>query len=523
MTDNLQPTDQFNRIVTISNQAAEYPPLDLSKMQYQALLILVSCIDSTQKPVYGIDDIVEEIRQRGIVDSQEQMLFLEEVIMRQNTYRIPYKEYLRYFTGGDAPQGSVIQRAMDAVLSLNNKSFKFNNPDFEGSFVWFQAVALDKKTNDLVFVITSFAKPFLLGLRRDFLQMLAESTIEFDGKYSVPIFLYLKSRLFDGRQEFHSSESLEVFKRRFGLDTIKTYDRFFDFQRRILDVAEADSLKSGDIRFVFTGVPEPGSKRISELQYSIYRIGNIKPIRNKKALPSAEQTTEKPLYMPTEPESSSQSHRQKVTALSDTQRRAYEFLAAQGINRGFIVDKILVHPNFKLEILRGGELEYVETIWQYFLKKTKSLEKAGAFVLWWKNGRLTRTEVHWQAVEMITRKRKAAEKRATTPTIFTQNVDKKQATPANETPSKTVDYATYKKMTRLENSPNSLNISRIGQKVTFDYAAFQRDYPSVFQQITAERTAAFATFLALPNYRQLLESSVIAHSESWWKQSLKHL
>jgi hypothetical protein len=176
--DTLQPTDQFNRIVTISNQAAEYPPLDLSKMQYQALLILVSCIDSTQKPVYGIDDIVEDIRQRGITDSQEQMLFLEQVIMRQNTYRIPYKEYLRYFTGGDAPQGSVIQRAMDAVLSLNNKSFKFNNPDFEGSFVWFQAVALDKKTNDLVFVITSFAKPFLLGLRRDFLQMLAESTIE---------------------------------------------------------------------------------------------------------------------------------------------------------------------------------------------------------------------------------------------------------------------------------------------------------------------------------------------------------
>ena len=33
--DPLQPTHQFNRIVTISNHAAEYPPLDLSKMQYQ--------------------------------------------------------------------------------------------------------------------------------------------------------------------------------------------------------------------------------------------------------------------------------------------------------------------------------------------------------------------------------------------------------------------------------------------------------------------------------------------------------
>jgi hypothetical protein len=490
-------------------------------MQYQALLILVSCIDSTQKPVYGIDDIVEEIRQRGITDSQDQMLFLEEVILRQNTYRIPYKEYLRYFTGGDAPQGSVIQRAMDAVLSLNNKSFKFNNPDFEGSFVWFQAVALDKKTNDLVFVITSFAKPFLLGLRRDFLQLLAESTIEFDGKYSVPIFMYLKSKLFDGRQEYHSSEPLEVFKRRFGLDNIKTYDRFFDFQRRILDVAEADSLKSGDIKFVFTGVPEPGSKKISELQYSIYRIGSIKPIRGKKALPAAQVEPETAIYMPTEPDSSTQPHRQKVAALNDTQRRAYEFLAAQGINRGFIVDKILVHPNFKLEILKGGELEYVETIWQYFLKKTKSLEKAGAFVLWWKNGRLTRTEVHWQAVEVITRKRKAAEKRATTSGIFGQNAAQKQPSQSQQGTPPTLNFPQTSKLSDINASNAAFNIHRMGQKGTFDYAAFQRDHPSVFHQIIAERTAAFETFKQLPNYQQLLEGSIIAHSESWWKASIK--
>jgi plasmid replication initiation protein len=161
-----QPTDQFNRIVTISNHAAEYPPLDLSKMQYQALL--VSCIDSTQKPVYGIDDIVEEIRQRGITDTHEQMLFLEDIIMRQNTYRIPYKEYLRYFTGGDAPQGSVIQRAMDAVLSLNNKSFKFNNPDFEGSFVWFQAVALDKKNERFGVCYHQFCEAFFAWIAARF-------------------------------------------------------------------------------------------------------------------------------------------------------------------------------------------------------------------------------------------------------------------------------------------------------------------------------------------------------------------
>ena len=231
------PTKDIKRIVSVSNQVAEYPPLDLTKLQYQALLILISCIDSTEKPVYGIEDIVEEIKSRSITDQYEQMQYLEEVINRQNTYRIPYKEYLRYFTGGETPQGGVIQRAVDAVLSLNNKPFKFNNPEYEGSYVWLQAVALDKKNNDIVFVITSYAKPFLIGLRRDFLQMLAESTISFDGKYSVPIFLYMKSRLFEGRAEYHGGEPLDTFKRRFGLENIKTYEKFYDFQRRILEVS----------------------------------------------------------------------------------------------------------------------------------------------------------------------------------------------------------------------------------------------------------------------------------------------
>jgi hypothetical protein len=164
----------------------------------------------------------------------------------------------------------------------------------------------------------------------------------------------------------------------------------------------------------------------------------------------------------------------------------------------------------------------VETIWQYFLKKTKSLEKAGAFVLWWKNGRLTRTEVHWQAVEVITRKRKAAEKRASTNTIFTREAEKKTPQAPVETTSKTMDYETYKKLAHLMNTPdNGLNISRVGKQGTFDYAAFQREYPSVFQQITAERTAAFSTFREMPNYNQLLEGSVIAHSESWWKNKVQ--
>ena len=185
----------IQRIVAISNQVAEYPPLELTKLQYQALLILVSCIDSTEKPIQGIEDLQEDIKTMQLTTKAEQMRYMEQLVTRQNTYRIPYKEYVRYFSSGKTPRGGVIKRAMDAAVSLNNRPIRFNNPDYEGSFTWFQAVMHDKNTDELVFVITSFAKPFLLGLQKNFLQMLAESTMEFDGKYSVPIFLYMKSSI----------------------------------------------------------------------------------------------------------------------------------------------------------------------------------------------------------------------------------------------------------------------------------------------------------------------------------------
>ena len=97
--------------------------------------------------------------------------------------------------------------------------------------------------------------------------------------------------------------------------------------------------------------------------------------------------------------------------------------------------------------------------------------------------------------------------------------DKNQPVKTNQTMSAT-EWAASKKQSPLDSSPNKpINISQIGQKGTFDYEAFKRDYPSVFQQIKAERTAAFVTFQQFPNYQQLLEGSIIAHSESWWKKN----
>jgi len=484
----------IQRIVAISNQVAEYPPLELTKLQYQALLILVSCIDSTQKPIQGIEDLQEGIKKMKLTTKADQMRYLEDHLTRQNTYRIPYKEYVRYFSSGKTPRGGVIKRAMDAAISLNNRPIRFNNPDYEGSFTWFQAVMHDKNTDELVFVITSFAKPFLLGLQKNFLQMLAESTMEFDGKYSVPIFLYMKSKLHAGQSEFHGKESLDTFRSRFGLENIKTYDRYFELQRRILDVAEKDSLKSNDIRFTFEGKSKSGSKKVTDLHFHIYRIkeGLRLGDPNANRAPSAR-------------------HQMKVAVLTKPQYKAYEFLAEKGVNKTFIIDKILSHPKVKYEPIQGFEDIFMTQLWHFFLKRTKAQIKPAAFVQWWKNGRLTREETHAAVMEQTIKRMKEMTDREVEFRRFSNKMTR-------------ADYESYTDKLRVEIAQKDKSQERkpLRKQKTgiFKMADFRRDYPDVYSRIVEERKIAYVKLQNAPNYLDILAGSVRTYCEQYYNDEL---
>lgn len=450
----VRASDDIQRIVALSNQVVEYPPCKLNKMQFQALLVLISYIDSTQKPVYGIDDVKDEIVTKGITDKMEQMRYIEELITEQNTFRIPFREYAKYFTEGNVPRGGIINRALDAALSLNNRTIEFNNPKFQGGFVWFQAVYRDKETDDLTFVITSFIKPFLMGLRRDFLQMLAESTMDFDGKHSIPIFLYMKSRLYDGQKEFHAKEPLDNFRKRFGLDKISTYDDFGQLRRRVLDKATEDSLKSGDIKFFFEGKSSKGSKKITDLYYSIYRTGVIKKI-----------------VIGNRPERRSIIHKEQLSKLTRSQLMTYNYLTEKGVNKTFIVEKILQHPKLQYEPIEGFEDIFIKILWEYFERKTKATRKAGAFVSWWKRGRLTEDALHAKIMQGVIIKKKAMSQEILDNRLLAKSISHIEF----EEQYKTTKQQSFSKSTKKSNFTKE-HIKKYKQKCPKEY---QRIYQSI--------------------------------------------
>lgn len=490
---------ELQRIVTLSNDLAKNPPTQLKKVEYQALLILVSCIDSMEKPVFSLDDIKQEIDDLGITKPSEQMRYLELFITKQNTFRIPFREYAKYFSDGKTARGGVAKRALDAALSLNNRDLSFNNAETEGSLKWFQAVYRDKKTDELVFVITSLIKPFLMGLQKDFLQMLAASTMDFDGKHSIPIFLYMKSKLYAGNDEMRGKENVMEFRKRFGLDKIRTYDRFYEFERRVLKVSSEDSKKSGDIAFTFEGrATKSGTKKITEIHYHIFRIGGGVAAAKRSLFGGG-------------------NHKEKLGKLTRSQKLAYDYLGEKDVNKAFIVDKIFLSPKMQYEPLIGYEDIYFDLLWKFFLKKTKSKNKAGAFVTWWKRGRLTEDSLHAKMIEAVQHKKKTLplgvlENRESAKSMTVQEF--RDFIKGNKAKSKTKGGLGIM-------SPDQ-QMARVGKK-TFSMERFKKDYLIIYKEIERERTETFMKDYKEhennPRLKSMLLDSIATHCEKWY---LKH-
>ncbi|MFK7933126.1 MAG: replication initiation protein [Saprospiraceae bacterium] len=477
---------ELQRKVSISNQLGDYPPYNLSKIQYQALLVLVAYIDSKAKPVYGIDDLKEEI-ERQQIPRELHMDYVERVVLERNTYRIPASEVLRYFTDGKTPRGGVIKRVLGAIDSLDNYKIKsrhpnFANEDFEGAFSWFDRIGYDKKKDEILFTIGLSARQFLMGLDGNFLQLLAESTLKFDGKYSVPIFMYMKRKLFHGEKEYHGQEPVADFLARFGLDEIKTYHRFYELERRILKVAEKDSTKSGDISFKFEGIAKSGSRKITILKYHIYRIGNIhKPLTiAAKAAKKAEREVKL----------------QQVLALSKAQKMAYDFLVEKGINRHFILDNIINHAKIDNPKIHGYEDLFFELLWNKFSKASKAKKLAGAFVSWWKQGILHRDGHFFPVLEQLyERQKKLSEGERTyrkiahgmTAEEYQQYRDQLQTERQQSESSSTTNQPEV-----ITKATKSLaDILPRKQKSPFSIGRFRMDYPAIYAQIKTEIEDSF--------------------------------
>ena len=540
-------TETQRNLLTISNEIAEYPPLNLKKSEYQVLLILSSFINSTEKPILGIDDVKELIEERGITDKEEQMQFMQQLMLQQDTYNLKLSDFFQYFEDKRDLDRKMRHYIMEAVQSLDNRKIQTSHPGRYSSITWFEAVDIDTITGRLTFVLGRLAKQILMGLDRNFLQMMAESTVSFSGNSSIPIFLYMKSKLHKGQDKYHGTEELESFQARFGHHEVKTYSRFYDYYRRVLKVAEEDSLKSEDISFTFNGLSKGKGKKVTDLEYHIWRIGNIYTqtgFSGKKMLPEEKKAKE--------------IRKNKIAQLTLPQLRAFEFLKEKDVNYVFLLEEAFPHTAFRIEAVLGYEDIFARLLWKRLASRTKAKKPAGAFVSWWRNGRLTDGDHYWAVIERLNQYKKekpeerdARREMASMPHAEYQKLQKErqdrgeapQQPPAPEekqaasrqpeAPRSSAPKPTTTSGNRLKGAHRFGDLvgkfhAKPEPKVPFKFEQFQQQFPEKHQEIEADiRKRMQAAYnmkdgaeVSIPDEQmeRLIRNSVEQHCEKWYNE-----
>lgn len=483
-----------NQLLALSNDIAEYPPMNLSMHEWQALIVLSSVVNSKERPILGIDDIQEIARERGLTTKREQNQLLNELIAKQNRYELTYDEFFSHYKGDTPMTRKTKHDILKAMESISGKTVVTANTEkMYASFSWFDHIINDKENKKIRYSLGQVSKALLMGLERNFLQMMARLSIKEAKKYDIPIFVHMKSKLHNKKDAFSWTEPLPQFQQRFGHDQIASYSAWKDYHRRILSSAEAYSLKSDDIGYKFEGKATKGRK-ITHIYCKVWRIGNIHTSKYKmggqeKALADKRRA----------------GWEETKKQLTEYQYQGFEFLKSKSINHSFLLEECLLHSCMKHQVVKGYEDVFFRYLWQRFSTYTKAQQKGGAFVTWWRRGKLTEGDHYWATIDTLStfKKNLSSDEFDQRAIMATMNRAEWKAT-LKADPSKSVISKKKVNISRVGEKQSKGDFQGVGEFITtatqgmknpkaqkkekqpFNYITFKNQYPKEHQKISTD-------------------------------------
>ena len=331
------------------------------------------------------------------LNSREQF-FVLYLISQISQNHNEFKEYKMHYTeieriiNFDGKRRLANKSEVFALMDkLNSVPIIYEKGSIVGKSVWLQHVEHDTETDDFTFSISDKLQEYLIQLKEHFTKYSLSNIVYLNGN-AIRLYEVLKRYQYKGECE------ITVDKLKFYLGIENKYTKFYEFKRWVLIPSQKEIEQYTDIRFEFRPCKKE-KKKILSLKFYIFEnepkytpemirlLSGLEEGRVGEDLRMAPSEAPIPIPLPAQ--------------LSPYQQKAYRFLLEKGVNKRFITDKILTHPKVNYAPLRGHEDLYVKVLWAFFASKTKAEQKAGAFVSWWKNGRLTEDGLHARMVETV--------------------------------------------------------------------------------------------------------------------------
>ncbi len=386
---------------------------------------------------------------------------------------------------------------------LNSVPIVYEKGTIVGKSVWLQHMEHDTETDEFTFSLSEKLRDYLIQLKEHFTQ------------YNISNIVYLNSnaiRLYEvlKRYQFLGECTLEVEKIKFFLGIEGKYPKFYEFKRWVLIPCQKEIEKFSDIKFEFMPAKKRG-KSIVSLKFFISENQpeiipeNIGFLNGESPRPTGKNAT----FL-----------QQKIDQLNYSQWMAFQFLSQLSVNKTFIIERILTDPKVNYQPLIGYEDIYMKILWKFLNEKSNATEKAGAFVDWWKKGKLTEDNLHARMVEVVLKKKNEMSQTERDRREATKEMNKKE-------------YGTY-----LEKEQNEFRAANaIGEEVEFgskikragfNIDVFKNKYPAYYmesiEEVKMEYVKAFESLgqeVDFNKYQNAIEDKVRFRCKAWWEEEGK--
>lgn len=195
------------------------------------------------------------------IDSKDTVLF-------QLEYEFNIRDYCKV-CGIDYDNGKNYANAKAVLKRLSDRSMWLDTGDGEVLCRWLSKVWTNKRSGVVKIRIDEDLAPYLFDLKKSFTQYQLCNILAMKSAFSVRIYELMKSYAFQGGKVFE----LDELKRLLMVDTVKSYERFPDFRRYVLEIALKEINGLTDISLDYSTVKK--GRKVVKLEFSIKLKGNL--------------------------------------------------------------------------------------------------------------------------------------------------------------------------------------------------------------------------------------------------------
>lgn len=197
---------------------------------------------------------------------------------QEGTYQLEYDFNIRDYCKvcGIDYQGGKNYRDIKAVIKkLSDRSMWLETDDSEILMRWLSYVKINKKSEMVHIEVDRTIAPFLFNLQKKFTQYQLYNILAMKSAFSVRLYELLKSYAFQKTKTFE----LDKLKHLMMVDKVKSYERFPDFRRYVLEQAQKEINALTDINVSYEPIKK--GRKVIRITFTIKQKSPVEQLIDK--------------------------------------------------------------------------------------------------------------------------------------------------------------------------------------------------------------------------------------------------